>query len=144
MFTKVLIANRGEIACRIIRTLRALGIGSVAVYHHEDRAAPHMSQADEAIELFGTVPTAAYLDRDQIVAACRRSGAQAIHPGYGFLSENADFAGFVAEAGLVFIGPEAETIRLMGDKIGSRNFAAAQGVPVAPSVTPLGDLAAFV
>src|SRR5579859_4406175 len=144
MFTRVLVANRGEIACRIFRTLRALGIGSVAVYHHDDRNAPHARLADEAIELHGPVPSAAYLDRTQIVEACRRSGAEAIHPGYGFLSENADFAASVAEAGLVFIGPEAETIRLMGDKIGSRNFAAAQGVPVAPSVTPQGDLAAFV
>jgi len=144
MFTKVLVANRGEIACRIFRTLRQLGIGSVAVYHHDDRNAPHVSLADEAIELQGAVPSAAYLDRAQIVAACRRSGAEAIHPGYGFLSENADFSGFVAESGLVFIGPEAETIRLMGDKIGSRNFAASQGVPVAPSVIQHGDLAEFV
>jgi acetyl/propionyl-CoA carboxylase alpha subunit len=144
MFTRVLVANRGEIACRVFRTLRALGIGSVAVYHHEDRNAPHVSLADEAIELTSAVPTAAYLDRAQIVEACRRSGAQALHPGYGFLSENADFAALVAESGLVFIGPEAETIRLMGDKIGSRNFAAEHGVPVAPSVLPQGDLDAFV
>ena len=144
MFKKVLVANRGEIACRIFRTLHKLGIGSVAVYHHADRAAPHVALAEQAIELSGAVPTAAYLDHEQIVAAAGQSGAEAIHPGYGFLSENADFAGFVADAGLTFIGPDADTIRLMGDKIGSRNFAAAQGVPIAPSVTPQGDLAAFV
>jgi len=144
MFTRVLVANRGEIACRIFRTLRKLGIGSVAVYHHEDRNAPHVALADSAIELHGAVPSAAYLDREQIVAACRRSGAEAIHPGYGFLSENADFAAFVAGSGVTSIGPEADTIRLMGDKIGSRNFAASQGVPVAPSVAHQGDLTRFV
>ena len=144
MFTKILVANRGEIACRVFRTLRVLGIAGVAVYHHEDRNAPHVALADEAVELTGTVPTAAYLDRAQIVEACRRTGAQAIHPGYGFLSENADFAAYVSEAGLIFIGPDAATIRLMGDKIGSRNFAKAQGVPVAPSVEPQGDLDAFL
>ncbi len=144
LFKKVLVANRGEIACRIIRTLRSLGIASVAVYHYQDRQAPHVALADEAVMLEGEVPTAAYLDRDQIVAIAQRTGAQAIHPGYGFLSENADFAEFIAKAGLVFIGPDAAVMRLMGDKIASRNFAAQHGVPVAPSVTEYKDLDDFV
>jgi acetyl/propionyl-CoA carboxylase alpha subunit len=134
MFTRVLIANRGEIACRILRTLKAHGIASVAVYHHEDRGAPHVRLADEAVQLQADVPTAAYLDQGQIVAAAERTGAQAIHPGYGFLSENAAFAERVAAAGLTFIGPEAAVIRLMGDKIRARAFAIEQGIPVAPSI----------
>jgi propionyl-CoA carboxylase alpha chain/3-methylcrotonyl-CoA carboxylase alpha subunit/acetyl-CoA/propionyl-CoA carboxylase biotin carboxyl carrier protein len=135
LFGKVLVANRGEIACRVLRTLRRLGIAGVAVYHDDDRGAPHVALADEAIRLDARVPTAAYLDMGQLIAACRASGAEAIHPGYGFLSENADFAERVTAAGLVFVGPDAETIRLMGDKIRSRDFAAAHGVPIAPSVS---------
>jgi propionyl-CoA carboxylase alpha chain/3-methylcrotonyl-CoA carboxylase alpha subunit/acetyl-CoA/propionyl-CoA carboxylase biotin carboxyl carrier protein len=135
LFRKVLVANRGEIACRVLRTLQRLGIASVAVYHSEDRNAPHAAFADEAVALVGPVPSGAYLDRDQIIAACRATGAEAIHPGYGFLSENADFAEAVEAAGLAFIGPGPDVIRLMGDKIRSREFAAAHGVPVAPSVT---------
>ncbi len=134
MFTRVLIANRGEIACRILRTLRAQGIASVAVYHHEDRGAPHVTLADEAVQLQADVPSAAYLDQGQIIAAAQRTGAQAIHPGYGFLSENAGFAERITAAGLTFIGPDAAVIRLMGDKIRARAFASEQGVPVAPSV----------
>ncbi|MFI4928250.1 MAG: biotin carboxylase N-terminal domain-containing protein, partial [Burkholderiales bacterium] len=97
----MLIANRGEIACRILRTLRAQGIASVAVYHHEDRAAPHVRLADAAVPLDTEVPTAAYLDQAQIIEAARHAGADAIHPGYGFLSENAAFAERVANAGLI-------------------------------------------
>jgi acetyl/propionyl-CoA carboxylase alpha subunit len=134
MFTRVLIANRGEIACRILHTLRSQGIASVAVYHHEDRGAPHVALADQAVQLQADVPTAAYLDQEQIIAAAQRTGAEAIHPGYGFLSENAGFAERVAAAGLTFIGPDAAVIRLMGDKIRARAFAIAQGVPVAPSL----------
>jgi 3-methylcrotonyl-CoA carboxylase alpha subunit len=134
MLKRVLIANRGEIACRIIRTLKALGIGSVAVYHHEDRAAPYVQMADEAVMLEADVPTAAYLDQAQLIAVAVRTGADSVHPGYGFLSENAAFAERVTQAGLTFIGPQAQTIRLMGDKIRSRAFAAEHGVPVAPSV----------
>ena len=134
MFTRVLIANRGEIACRILRTLRSQGIASVAVYHHEDRGAPHVQLADQAVQLEADVPSAAYLDQAQIIAAAQRSAAQAIHPGYGFLSENAGFAERVAAAGITFIGPEAAVIRLMGDKIRVRAFAIAQGVPVAASI----------
>ena len=144
LFHKVLVANRGEIACRIMRTLRALGIASVGVYHHQDRQAPHVALADEAVQLEGDSPTGAYLDAEQIVEIARRTGAQAIHPGYGFLSENAGFAARIADAGLVFIGPDAATIRLMGDKITARTFAARHGVPVAPSVTQEGSLEAFL
>jgi len=129
----ILVANRGEIACRIIRTGKRLGHRMVAVYHHEDRLAPHVAMADQAIELQGAVPTAAYLDAAQIIAVAQQTGAVAIHPGYGFLSENAAFARAVSEAGLVFIGPDAESMRLMGDKLRSREFARAHGVPVAPS-----------
>jgi acetyl/propionyl-CoA carboxylase alpha subunit len=135
---RVLIANRGEIACRIVRTLRALGIGSVAVYTFEDRAAPHVELADEAVLLEAEVASGAYLDQPQILDVARRTGADAIHPGYGFLSENAAFAARVADAGLTFIGPDAELIRLMGDKIRARAFALEQGVPVAPSMQAEG------
>jgi acetyl/propionyl-CoA carboxylase alpha subunit len=134
---RVLIANRGEIACRIMRTLRALGIGSVAVYHHEDRGAPHVQAADVALPLSGDVPSGAYLDQEQLIDCARQAQADAIHPGYGFLSENAGFAERVAAAGITFIGPDAAAIRLMGDKIRAREFAAAHGVPVAPSI--VGD-----
>ncbi len=134
MFKRVLIANRGEIACRILRTLKSQGIASVAVYHHEDRAAPHVQLADTAVQLHADVPTAAYLDQEQIIAVARRAGADAIHPGYGFLSENAGFAERVTAAGLTFIGPDAAVIRLMGDKIRARAFAIEQGVPVAASL----------
>jgi len=135
LFGKVLVANRGEIACRVLLTLRRLGIASVAVFHNEDRAAPHVTLANEAIRLDGPVPSGAYLDQEQIIAACRSSRAEAVHPGYGFLSENAGFAEAIEAAGLVFIGPGAEVMRLMGDKIRSREFAARHGIPVAPSVT---------
>jgi acetyl/propionyl-CoA carboxylase alpha subunit len=142
-FKKILIANRGEIACRVIRTLNELGIASVAIHHRVEARAKHVRVADEAIEISGETPVAAHLDGGQIIAAARAIGADAIHPGYGFLSENAGFARAVAEAGLTFIGPNAETIALMGDKISARNFAAAHGVPVAPSVMPTQDIDAF-
>jgi len=144
MLKNVLIANRGEIACRIIRTLRRLGIQSTAVYHFADRGAPHVAAADHAIELTADVPTAAYLDVAQLLAAAKAAGADAIHPGYGFLAENAGFAAAVEAAGLVFVGPQPEVIRLMGDKIISREFAVTQGVPVAPSCKQEGSLADFV
>ncbi len=140
---KVLVANRGEIACRIMRTLQALGIASVAIHHQAEARARHVRMADEAVEIFGETPVAAHLDAAQILAAAKKTGADAIHPGYGFLSENARFAAMAAEAGLTFIGPDAATIELMGDKISARTFAEAHGVPVAPSVTPTGDMAAF-
>jgi 3-methylcrotonyl-CoA carboxylase alpha subunit len=142
-FKKILIANRGEIACRIIRTLNELGVASVAIHHRVEARARHVRMADEAIEIGGETPVAAHLDGSQIIAAARSTGADAIHPGYGFLSENAGFAHAVAEAGLTFIGPDADTIALMGDKISARDFAAAHGVPVAPSVMPTQDIDAF-
>jgi propionyl-CoA carboxylase alpha chain/3-methylcrotonyl-CoA carboxylase alpha subunit/acetyl-CoA/propionyl-CoA carboxylase biotin carboxyl carrier protein len=142
-FRKVLIANRGEIAVRVMRTLRAMGIASVAIHHRVERNARHVRMADEAVEILGETPVAAHLDGRQIVDAALKTGADAIHPGYGFLSENAGFAKLVAEAGLTFIGPEAATISLMGDKISARNFAEAHGVPVAPSVMPTDDIDAF-
>jgi propionyl-CoA carboxylase alpha chain/3-methylcrotonyl-CoA carboxylase alpha subunit/acetyl-CoA/propionyl-CoA carboxylase biotin carboxyl carrier protein len=144
LFRKVLIANRGEIAVRIARTLRAMGIASAAIHHRAERDARHARVAGEAHEIAGDTPVAAHLDADQIVAIARACGADAIHPGYGFLSENAAFARKVAAAGLVFIGPDAATIELMGDKISARDFAAAHGVPVAPSVRAGEDLEAFV
>ncbi len=143
LFPAVLVANRGEIACRVIRSLQRLGIRAVAVYHFEDRKAPHVAMADAAVELLGSVPTAAYLDGAQIIAAAKAQQAAAIHPGYGFLSENAGFAQAVADAGLVFIGPDPASMHLMGDKIRSRDYARAQGVPVAPSIDLSGDAAAI-
>ena len=144
MLKKVLIANRGEIACRIIRTLRQEGIASVAVYHAEDRSAPHVSMADEAVLLEADVPTAAYLDQQQLVTIACDAGADAVHPGYGFLAENASFAERVESAGLVFIGPDPAVIRLMGDKIHARDFARKHGVPVAPSAVQQDSFAEFI
>jgi propionyl-CoA carboxylase alpha chain len=129
---KVLVANRGEIAVRIIRTLRRLGIASVAVYHPLDRQAPYVGMADEAVELRGEPPVRAYLDIEQLVQACLATGAVAAHPGYGFLSENPDFPRALAAAGLGWIGPHAEAIAAMGDKIASKKLAVAAGVAVAP------------
>ncbi len=140
MFEKVLIANRGEIACRIAAVLRGRGIGSVAVYSEADAAAPHRHAADEAFPI-GPAPVAqSYLNQDAILDAALRSGAQAIHPGYGLLSENTTFARRVVEAGLVFIGPTPEAIDAMGDKAAARRTAKAAGVPVVPgSDGPLDD-----
>jgi acetyl/propionyl-CoA carboxylase alpha subunit len=144
MFKSILIANRGEIACRVIRTAKSLGIQTIAVYHHADRKAPHVKSADIAIQLFADTPTAAYLDSLQIIKAAQSSGAECLHPGYGFLSENASFAEAVEAAGIIFIGAQPHVIKLMGDKILSRNFAKKNGIPVAPSVIQNGDLNSFV
>ncbi len=143
-FSKVLIANRGEIACRVARTLREMGIASVGVYHESDALSAQVTAVDEALLITGDTPVAAHLDADQIIAAAHAVGADAIHPGYGFLSENAAFAEAVQQAGLTFIGPDPASIRLMGDKIESRTFAASHGVPVAPSVLPTGDIDSFI
>ena len=132
MFTKILIANRGEIACRVIATCQRLGIATVAVYSDADRNARHVRLADEAIAIGQAPARESYLRGDAILAAARRTGAQAIHPGYGFLSENAGFAQACAEAGIVFIGPSAAAIRAMGDKSAAKALMQQAGVPLTP------------
>ena len=141
MFTKILIANRGAIACRIIRTLRRMGIKSVAVYSDADRHSLHVSQADEAVHIGASPAAQSYLDTDKILAAARATGAQAIHPGYGFLSENAAFVEACEAAGIAFIGPRAEQMRLLGPKHSARALARAHGVPLLPGTDLLPDLA---
>lgn len=132
MFTKVLIANRGEIACRVIATCRRLGIATVAVYSDADRNARHVRLADEAIHIGPAAARESYLRGDALLDAARLTGAQAIHPGYGFLSENADFADACAAAGITFIGPPASAIRAMGDKSAAKALMANAGVPLTP------------
>ncbi len=141
MFTKVLIANRGAIACRVIRTLKKMGIASVAVYSDADRHSLHVAQADEAVHLGASPAAQSYLDADKILAAARATGAQAIHPGYGFLSENAAFVEACAAAGIAFIGPRAAQMRQLGPKHSARALARAHGVPLLPGTELLPDLA---
>ena len=132
MFTKILIANRGEIACRVIRTAREMGIASVAVYSDADAQALHVGMADEAVHIGPAPATDSYLKADAIIDAARRTGAQAIHPGYGFLAENAAFAEACAAAGLTFVGPSADAIRAMGLKDAAKKLMEDAGVPVVP------------
>ena len=129
MFDTVLVANRGEIACRVIRTLRRLSIRSVAVYTDPDAGAPHVALADLAVHLG---PAPAYLSVDAVVGAARRADAQAVHPGYGFLSENTAFATACEAAGIAFVGPPSPAIGAMGDKIRAKQTVARAGVPVVP------------
>jgi propionyl-CoA carboxylase alpha chain len=134
MFKKILIANRGEIACRVIQTARKMGIKTVAVYSDADKDARHVQLADEAVHIGAAPSRESYLLADKIIAACKQTGAQAVHPGYGFLSENAGFAKRVEEEGIIFIGPKHYSIAAMGDKIESKKLAAAAGVNCIPGV----------
>jgi 3-methylcrotonyl-CoA carboxylase alpha subunit len=132
MFSKILIANRGEIACRVARTARRMAVLTVAVYSDADAGALHVETCDEAYRLGPPPPRESYLAGDKIIAIARQAGAQAIHPGYGFLSENAEFAAAVAAAGLVFIGPPPAAIRAMGSKAESKTIMGRAGVALVP------------
>ena len=132
---KLLVAARGEIALRIMRTAHELDVATVAVFSDPDAGAPFVAAADEAVALPGAAPAATYLRGDAIIAAAHATGAQAVHPGYGFLSENAAFARDCARAGLIFVGPPPEAIEAMGSKIRAKQLMAAAGVPVLPHVT---------
>ncbi|MEV4654611.1 biotin carboxylase N-terminal domain-containing protein [Micromonospora sp. NPDC049301] len=141
MIESLLVANRGEIARRIIRTAKRLGIRAIAVYSEADAHLPFVTEADEAVLVGPPNPAQSYRNAEAILAAAKSTGAQAIHPGYGFLSENAEFARTVESSGLIWVGPGADAITAMGDKINARNLMAAAGVPVAPGTTdPAADL----
>lgn len=140
---KLFIANRAEIALRIVRTARRMGIATVVPWHQQDQYGSALGEADETVEVFGSPPVAAWLDMHAMVRAALDAGCDAIHPGYGFLSENAAFAQAVADAGLIFVGPPASVIELMGDKITARKFAVTQGMPVTPSADEAENPATF-
>ncbi|MGW0501739.1 acetyl-CoA carboxylase biotin carboxylase subunit [Micromonospora sp. NPDC003241] len=143
MIESLLVANRGEIARRIIRTAKRLGVRAIAVHSEADTDLPFVTEADQAICVGPANPAQSYRNAEAVLAAAESTGAQAIHPGYGFLSENADFARAVEAAGLIWVGPDADAISAMGDKINARNLMAAAGVPVAPGTTePAADLPA--
>ncbi|MGC4833511.1 acetyl-CoA carboxylase biotin carboxylase subunit [Micromonospora vinacea] len=145
MIESLLVANRGEIARRIIRTAKRLGIRAIAVHSEADADLPFVAEADEAVLIGPPNPALSYRNTEAILAAAKKTGAQAIHPGYGFLSENAEFARTVEASGLIWVGPGADAITAMGDKINARNLMAAAGVPVAPGTTdPAADLDAAV
>ncbi|MFT4562081.1 MAG: acetyl/propionyl-CoA carboxylase alpha subunit [Gammaproteobacteria bacterium] len=139
LIPKVLVANRGEIALRIIRTCRKLGIQTVAIYHDIDRNSPSVQLADEACEIVGDTPTGAYLDIAQIVRIAAEHHVSAVHPGYGFLAENSLFAAAVADAGIRFVGPSPDVIRLLGDKVEAREFVKQHNVQLAPSTSGDGS-----
>jgi 3-methylcrotonyl-CoA carboxylase alpha subunit len=132
MFRKILIANRGEIACRVARTAKRMGIATVAVYSDADESAPHVRACDEAVRIGGPAPADSYLRAERIIAAAKRTGAEAVHPGYGFLSENPDFADALDQVGIVFIGPTAKSIRAMGSKAAAKDLMEKAGVPTTP------------
>tara|TARA_R110000764_G_scaffold51622_1_gene112789 strand:- start:14346 stop:15815 length:1470 start_codon:yes stop_codon:yes gene_type:complete len=142
--SKLLVANRGEIAARVLRTAKARGLATAVLRHVAEQDGPAHLIADEVVMIDGPTPVAAYLDIPQIVAAARKIGADAVHPGYGFLSENAGFVAALEEAGVTFVGPTSETIDLMGDKVRARAFVEARGFPVAPSAIEDDDPASFV
>jgi acetyl-CoA/propionyl-CoA carboxylase, biotin carboxylase, biotin carboxyl carrier protein len=139
MFRTLLIANRGEIAVRVIRACRALGIRSVAVYSDADRTSPHVALADAAVRIGAASPAESYLNVERIIAAARETAADAIHPGYGFLAENASFARAVASAGIRFVGPSPDAMESMGDKLGARRTMARLGIPIVPGSDPDAD-----
>ncbi len=142
MFRKVLVANRGEIAVRVIRALREMGIASVAVFSDADRAALHVRMADEAVHIGPSPSTESYLRIERILDSARHTRAEAIHHGYGFLSEDADFAEACEQAGIVFVGPPSHAIRALGSKTAARQLAVSAGVPVVPGTSePLGSAA---
>ena len=143
LIKKLFIANRAEIALRIVRTARRMGIATVVPVHSQDQFGPALTEADEIVEVFGTPAVAAWLDISGMIRAAIETGCDAIHPGYGFLSENAAFAKAVVEAGQTFVGPPAPVIELMGDKITARRFAVTQGMPVTPSADEAEDPATF-
>ena len=138
MITSLLVANRAEIASRVFRTCRSLGISTVAIHSDADAGLPYVREADQAVRLPGSTPAETYLDVEAVLAAAHRVRADAIHPGYGFLSENADFARAVEAAGLTWVGPTPESIDSMGSKIGAKELMRAAGVPVLEAPAEIG------